>query len=46
MIIFNYTSLSAMRGLQRVVDPQIEILLNMTNEVISKIKLQTKEVYL
>ena len=46
MVIFNYTVLSAMKGLQCVVDPQIEILLNMTNEVLSKIKLQTKEVHL
>ncbi len=32
--------------LQYVIDPQMETLLNMTNDVISKIKQQTKESYL
>ena len=31
--------------LQYVMDPQMEVLLNMTNDVIMKIKLQTKEMY-
>ncbi len=32
--------------LQYVIDPQMEVLLNMTNDVVMKIKLQTKERYL
>ena len=32
--------------LQYPEDPQMEILLKMTNDVLSKIKLQTKETYL
>ncbi len=31
--------------LQYVMDPQMEVLLNMTNDVVMKIKLQTKEMY-
>ncbi len=31
--------------LQYVVDPQMEILLNMTNEVLYKIKQQTRDMY-
>jgi len=45
-VISNYTVLSAMSTQQYVVDPEMEMLLNMTNDVVSKIKQQTKEMYL
>jgi len=32
--------------LQYVIDPQMDVLLNMTNDVVMKIKLQTKERHL
>ena len=39
-------SINCMQKLQYVADPQMEALLKMTNDVVMKIKLQTRETHL